>query len=41
MELFLNVGKPGGYLEYIPKPFNFENLSELIETILLKAREAM
>ena len=41
MELFLNVGKlGGGYLEYIPKPFNFEYLSELIETILLKTKKA-
>jgi CheY-like chemotaxis protein len=42
MELFLNVGKlGGGYLEYIPKPFNFEYLSELIETILLKTKKAI
>ena len=41
MELFLNVGKLGdGYLEYIPKPFNFDYLSELIETILLKTKKA-
>ena len=42
MELFLNVSKlGGGYLEYIPKPFNFEYLSELIETILLKTKKAI
>lgn len=42
MELFLNVGKLGsGYLEYIPKPFNFEYLAELIHTILLKTKKAM
>jgi len=30
---FEDVGKlGGGYLGYIPKPFNFEYLSELIET---------
>lgn len=35
MELFLNVEKlGGGYLEYIPKPFNLTYLAELIETIL-------
>lgn len=35
MELFLNIEKlSGGYLEYIPKPFNFEYLVELIETVL-------
>jgi CheY-like chemotaxis protein len=38
MELFLNIEKlEGGYLEYIPKPFNFEYLLEMIETVLLKA----
>ena len=41
MELFLNVEKlGGGYLEYIPKPFNLEYLAELIETILLKTQKA-
>lgn len=41
MDFFLNVGKlGGGYLEYIPKPFDLNSLSELIETILLKTKKA-
>jgi CheY-like chemotaxis protein len=41
MEFFLNVEKlGGGYLEYIPKPFNLEHLAELIETILLRTQKA-
>ncbi len=41
MELFLNIGKlGGGYLEYIPKPFNLDYLGELIKTIMLKHRKA-
>jgi CheY-like chemotaxis protein len=41
IELFLNVGKlGGGYLEYIPKPFNLDYLAELIETVLLKTKKA-
>jgi len=41
MELFLNIEKVGGgYLEYIPKPFNLKHLAELIETILLKTKKA-
>lgn len=39
MELFLNISKlGGGYLEYIPKPFNLDYLSELIENVLLKTK---
>jgi CheY-like chemotaxis protein len=42
MELFLNIEKlDGGYLEYIPKPFNFEYLLEMIEMILLKTKKAL
>jgi CheY-like chemotaxis protein len=41
MELFLNIEKlDGGYVEYIPKPFDFEYLLELIETVLLKTGKA-
>ncbi len=41
MELFLNIEKlGGGYLEYIPKPFNLDYLAELIETLLLKKKRA-
>ncbi len=41
MELFLNIEKlGGGYLEYIPKPFNLDYLAELIETVLLKTKKA-
>lgn len=40
IELFLNAKKLGsGYLEYIPKPFNFDYLAELIETVLLKTKK--
>lgn len=41
IELFLNIEKlGGGYLEYIPKPFNLEYLAQLIETILQKTQKA-
>lgn len=41
MELFLNIEKlGGGYLEYIPKPFNLEYLAEMIETILQKTNKS-
>ena len=42
MDFFLNVGKlGGGYVEYIPKPFNLDYLAELIETVLLKTRKTV
>lgn len=41
IELFLNIEKlGGGYLEYLPKPFDLEYLAQLIETILLKTQKA-
>lgn len=41
IELFLNIEKlGGGYLEYLPKPFNLEYLAQIIETILLKTKKA-
>lgn len=41
IELFLNIEKlGGGYLEYLPKPFNLEYLAQLIETILQKTQKA-
>jgi two-component system phosphate regulon response regulator PhoB len=41
MDLFLNTDKLGdGYLEYIPKPFNFDYLVEQIKTVLLKTKNA-
>ena len=39
IELFLNIEKlGGGYLEYLPKPFNFDSLAELIKTTLLNTK---
>ncbi len=41
IEFYLNIEKlGGGYLEYLPKPFNLESLAQLIETILLKTKKA-
>jgi|GEM_PF-1407534 len=41
IELFLNIEKLGdGIMDYIPKPFNLDHLSEMIEAILRKTEKS-